>query len=290
MADAPPHTSPLPPPRPATPLECALPAWLPHLAAATFDTVLVPLPPDLAAYLAAGQGVWLAGDSRAVREKEEKGGRDKGGGGGARVSLFLWRSKCTPVKTSTSATPWHGRRGARPPARQVNTRARPEHQLMTPSFFFAALQFSQAPKGPRLDAYDERCASWASDEEEKEHADAGSAAPSSPSASSSSGGTPPPARPPPASAAALAAVVDAAIASLGGRVLPKLNWSAPVDAAWLVPNNCIACENADEVRRKRGRAGERERAAGERASERASDAHEPHGEAGGAGQPMPVGR
>ena len=52
--------------RPATPLECALPAWLPHLAASTWDTVLVPVPADLAAYLAAGQGVWLAGDSRAV--------------------------------------------------------------------------------------------------------------------------------------------------------------------------------------------------------------------------------
>ncbi len=56
-----------PPTRPATPLECALPSWLPHLAPATFETILVPLPPDLAAYLAAGQGVWLAGDSRAVR-------------------------------------------------------------------------------------------------------------------------------------------------------------------------------------------------------------------------------
>ena len=115
----------------------------------------------------------------------------------------------------------------------------------------------QAPKGPRLDTYDERCASWASDEETKikdeTDVDAGSVAPST--ASSSSGGTPPPARPPPASAVALSASVDAAIASLGGRVLPKLNWSAPVDAAWLVPNNCIACENADEVRgekRKRG--------------------------------------
>jgi len=113
----------------------------------------------------------------------------------------------------------------------------------------------QNPKPPRRDAYDERCASWASDEEAKEEEDAdtddgaGSAAPASPPSSSSSG-TPPPARPPPASAADLALAVDAAIARLGGRVLPKLNWSAPLDAAWMVPNNCIACENADEVRRE----------------------------------------
>jgi hypothetical protein len=58
---------PLPPPRAATPLECALPTWLPHLAPHTFPTELVPLPPDLAAYLAAGGGVWLAAESRAVR-------------------------------------------------------------------------------------------------------------------------------------------------------------------------------------------------------------------------------
>ena len=118
---------------------------------------------------------------------------------------------------------------------------------------------SQAPKPPRRGPYDDRCASWASDEEEKEAAsdDASSAAPSS-SSSSSSDCTPPPARPPPASAASLLApAVDAAIVALGGRVLPKLNWSAPLDAAWMVPNNCIACENADEVRGEEGRIGSR---------------------------------
>ena len=55
-----------PPARAATPAECALPAWLPHLAAHTWDTELLPLPPDLAAYLAAGDGVWLPAESRAV--------------------------------------------------------------------------------------------------------------------------------------------------------------------------------------------------------------------------------
>ena len=45
----------------------------------------------------------------------------------------------------------------------------------------------------------------------------------------------------------LFAQIDAAIAALGGRVLPKLNWSAPLDAAWLTTTGSIACTNADEV-------------------------------------------
>jgi hypothetical protein len=106
------------------------------------------------------------------------------------------------------------------------------------------LFISQVPKPPRLDPYDDRCASWADSDEEGDGSAAGDGSSGLPSSSS----TPPPARPPPPSAAALAPAVDAAIARLGGRVLPKLNWSAPLDAAWMVPNNCIACENADEVR------------------------------------------
>ena len=45
----------------------------------------------------------------------------------------------------------------------------------------------------------------------------------------------------------LFAQIDAAIAALGGRVLPKLNWSAPLDTAWLTTTGSIACTNADEV-------------------------------------------
>lgn len=45
----------------------------------------------------------------------------------------------------------------------------------------------------------------------------------------------------------LFAQIGAAIAALGGRVLPKLNWSAPLDAAWLTTTGSIACTNADEV-------------------------------------------
>ena len=45
----------------------------------------------------------------------------------------------------------------------------------------------------------------------------------------------------------LFAQIDAAIAALGGQVLPKLNWSAPLDAAWLTTSGSIACTNAEEV-------------------------------------------
>ena len=45
----------------------------------------------------------------------------------------------------------------------------------------------------------------------------------------------------------LFAQINRAIAALGGRVLPKLNWSAPLDAAWLTTTGSIACTNAEEV-------------------------------------------
>ncbi|KAK9837006.1 hypothetical protein WJX81_006472 [Elliptochloris bilobata] len=41
--------------------------------------------------------------------------------------------------------------------------------------------------------------------------------------------------------------IESAIAELGRRVLPKLNWSAPMDAVWLTTCKSIACTNADEV-------------------------------------------
>ncbi|GLI65690.1 hypothetical protein VaNZ11_009297 [Volvox africanus] len=45
----------------------------------------------------------------------------------------------------------------------------------------------------------------------------------------------------------LRAAVDSAIASLGGRVVPKLNWSCPSDALWVSASGSLACRNADEV-------------------------------------------
>lgn len=45
----------------------------------------------------------------------------------------------------------------------------------------------------------------------------------------------------------LLAEIEAAIAELGGRVLPKLNWSAPTDATWLTTCGSVACTNAEEV-------------------------------------------
>lgn len=40
--------------------------------------------------------------------------------------------------------------------------------------------------------------------------------------------------------------VNAAIQSLGGKVVPKLNWSAPMDALWISPTG-LSCQNADEM-------------------------------------------
>ncbi|CAL8471972.1 g11514 [Coccomyxa elongata] len=45
----------------------------------------------------------------------------------------------------------------------------------------------------------------------------------------------------------LFAEIDAAIEELGGCVAPKLNWSAPHDAAWVSSSKSLACRNADEV-------------------------------------------
>ncbi|CAI5501523.1 unnamed protein product [Closterium sp. Naga37s-1] len=46
---------------------------------------------------------------------------------------------------------------------------------------------------------------------------------------------------------ALEAAVDAAIARLGGFVLPKLNWSCPKDVGWLSATGTPKCSNAQEV-------------------------------------------
>jgi hypothetical protein len=37
------------------------------------------------------------------------------------------------------------------------------------------------------------------------------------------------------------------IEELGGRVVPKMQWSCPKDAAWILPNNTIQCSTPDEV-------------------------------------------
>ena len=37
------------------------------------------------------------------------------------------------------------------------------------------------------------------------------------------------------------------IQSLGGRVAPKLNWSAPKDATWINPTNSMECRSANDV-------------------------------------------
>ena len=49
--------------------------------------------------------------------------------------------------------------------------------------------------------------------------------------------------------------IDACIALLGGKVVPRLNWSCPTDAAWISATQSIACTSADEVgTQQRGRA------------------------------------
>ena len=41
--------------------------------------------------------------------------------------------------------------------------------------------------------------------------------------------------------------INATIAQLGGKVIPKLNWSAPKDATWMSATNDMECRNADDV-------------------------------------------
>ena len=134
------------PRRAATLADCALAAWPPRLRALSFDTVLVPLPPDVAAWLADDSGVWLPDDSAAM-----------------------------PTRATRDA-------GATP---------------------------SPSPSPPSSDA--------------------------------------PEAPPPPPGLADVSTAINDAIARLGGEVLPKLDWSAPVDAAWLRPGGRAACAHADEV-------------------------------------------
>lgn len=45
----------------------------------------------------------------------------------------------------------------------------------------------------------------------------------------------------------LAAEVETVIESLGGAVMPKLNWSAPKDTAWIATTGSLKCQNFGEV-------------------------------------------
>lgn len=38
-----------------------------------------------------------------------------------------------------------------------------------------------------------------------------------------------------------------AIEELGGFVVPKLNWSCPIDAQWVNPGGVLSCTNAEQV-------------------------------------------
>ncbi|KAI8102196.1 hypothetical protein M9435_005802 [Picochlorum sp. BPE23] len=52
---------------------------------------------------------------------------------------------------------------------------------------------------------------------------------------------------PPEELAEVYARVKDAIDELGGCVIPKLQWSCPKDASWMMPNNTIQCSTADDV-------------------------------------------
>lgn len=52
---------------------------------------------------------------------------------------------------------------------------------------------------------------------------------------------------PPVELAEVYATVKEAIADLGGCVIPKLQWSCPKDASWMMPNNTIQCSTPDDV-------------------------------------------
>ncbi len=41
--------------------------------------------------------------------------------------------------------------------------------------------------------------------------------------------------------------LDEAIRALGGKVVPKLNWSAPTDALWVSPSSSLQCSNSEQV-------------------------------------------
>lgn len=41
--------------------------------------------------------------------------------------------------------------------------------------------------------------------------------------------------------------IKSTITELGGKVLPKLNWSAPKDATWMSPTNDMECRTANEI-------------------------------------------
>lgn len=53
--------------------------------------------------------------------------------------------------------------------------------------------------------------------------------------------------PPPQELSSVYESLMQSIDDLGGRVVPKMQWSCPKDAAWILPNNTIECSTPDEV-------------------------------------------
>ena len=51
----------------------------------------------------------------------------------------------------------------------------------------------------------------------------------------------------PAELPTLFGMIASSIERLGGAVVPKMQWSCPKDACWMLPNNTLRCTNANEV-------------------------------------------
>lgn len=56
-----------------------------------------------------------------------------------------------------------------------------------------------------------------------------------------------PSTPPPEALSSIYTSLEEMIEELGGRVVPKMQWSCPKDAAWILPNNTVQCSTPDEV-------------------------------------------
>lgn len=55
------------------------------------------------------------------------------------------------------------------------------------------------------------------------------------------------ARPPPMELQGIYDVMETYIEELGGHIIPKMQWSCPKDAAWMLPDNSIRCSSPHEI-------------------------------------------
>lgn len=226
-------------------LECAFAAWYPRFRHVSPAAVVLDLAPDFVDYLVS-DGIVVAPESKAFLTRAEPDEyadsddyrtwpeeRDQVAGPAPSTTT----SSTGPPNPATAAaaaargpTPATG--AATPSTCSASSLTAPHGGIAGPAASASHAPATSPTSGPASAAAQptpEPVASGGSSSEEEDSEEEGDPAVAVPSYT------------------ATMAAIEEALQRLGGKVVPKLNWSCPRDATWINPCNSLACTNADEV-------------------------------------------